>query len=396
MKLSKRIKEIKPSAAVDLDRVLTQMKADGENIISLNAGQPDFDTPNNIVEACTKALSLGKTKYTSINGILELRKAICDKLKKENNICYEPENIVVTTGAKQALYNTMQVLLNKGDEVIIPTPCWVSYMEMVKLAQAVPIGVKTTSNYHLDLQAISKAISPKTKAIIINTPNNPTGAVYTEKELRSLAKIAVKNNITIISDEVYEKLIYDENKHFSIASINDEVKQHCVTINGFSKAYSMTGWRIGYVACPKEVALAICSLQGHTTSNSTTFVQWAAIEALNGPQASVKKMRKEFNKRREFVFEALIKIDGIKCKKPQGAFYIFPDISSYFGKKDSEENVISNSVDLCSYLLKDAKVAVLPGSAFEDENCIRIAYSNSLRNITSALKKVKNSLNKLR
>lgn len=395
MKLSRRITEIKPSAAVELDRILTQMRENGEHIISLNAGQPDFQTPENIVEACKAALDEGKTKYTSINGITELRKTVCDKLKKDNNISYEPDEIVITTGAKQALYNTLQVLVDKKDEVIIPTPCWVSYSEMVKLAQGKVVAVKTKDDFHLDLGAIRKAVSRRTRAIIINSPNNPTGVVYTKKELEELVDLAVEKDFFIISDEVYEKLIYDRGKHFSPASFSKEAKAHCITINGLSKAYSMTGWRIGYVASNREISLAICSLQSHLTSNSTTFVQWAAVEALTGKQASVTKMKNEFDKRRNYVFNRLTSIDGITCVKPHGAFYMFPDVSSFFGKKNPEGEVIKNETDLCSFILKDAKVAILPGCAFDMNGHIRLAYATSMSDIKKALDAVEKSLKKL-
>lgn len=389
MKLSQRINQIKPSAAVDLDRKLALMREAGKQIISLSAGQPDFATPENIVRACNAALADGKTKYTSINGIAELRKAICGKLKKDNNITYTPEEIVVTTGAKQALFNAIQALVNPGDEVIIPTPCWISYKEMVKLAMGEPVPVPTTESFHPDFAAISKAITERTKAIIINTPNNPTGAVFTQAELEKLASLALEHNFYIISDEVYEKLIYGDGRHFSIASISEEVKNICVTINGFSKAYSMTGWRLGYAACPENLALAICSIQGHTTSNSTTFVQYAGIEALKGPQDSVETMRKEFENRLLYVYNRLTSIKGVTCVKPQGAFYLFPDISYYLG------SAVKDETELCSQILDKAGVAVLPGCAFDGPGHVRISCSNSMDNLCKGIDSIEKVLAEL-
>ncbi|MDD2503822.1 MAG: pyridoxal phosphate-dependent aminotransferase [Clostridia bacterium] len=393
--VTERIKRMTPSATIELEGTVAELKAAGVNVIGLNAGEPDFNTPENIVKACEKAIESGQTKYISVTGIMPLREAICKKLKKDNNVEYKPKEIVVSTGAKQALYNAVLTVCSSGDEVIIPTPCWVSYVEMVKLADAVPVLVDTDENFQLDIAAIEKAITPKTKAIIINTPNNPTGAVYTEKGLYALGQLAVKYNFYVISDEVYEKLIYDGCKHICIASLSEDIKAHSIIINGFSKAYAMTGWRIGYSAAPLDVAKGIASLQGHTTSNSTTFVQWAALEALEGPSETIEFMRKKFDERRVYLLERLRNMPGITCSKADGAFYLMPDISSYFGKCNGDKS-IDNSIDFCNYMLEEAHLAIVPGAAFEAPKTVRIAYSNSLENIKEGMDNMEKALAKLK
>lgn len=394
--ISKTVSNIRKSATIELTRTVASLEEQGQNIIKLNVGEPDFETPENIVKAGCEAITGGKTKYTTVNGISELRKAICSKLSKDNGLDYSPEEIVVSTGAKQALFNSIISLAGKGDEVIIPTPCWVSYIEMVKLASAKPVLVKTDAKYHLDIDAISKAVTDKTKAIIINNPCNPTGAVFASAELKKLVKLAIEHRIYVISDEVYEKLNYTGKPFVSVASVSKEAKDYCVIINGFSKAYAMTGWRIGYSASNRQVAGAISTVQGHTTSNSTTFVQWAALEALTGPQKSVKTMVREFDRRRIYLYGELCKIKGFRCKQAQGAFYLFPDVSYYFGKKTLQGDVIKNSDDFCLFILRNAKVALVPGSAFREPDCVRISYSNSMTNLKKAVKAIKNSLNYLR
>lgn len=393
--ITERIKRMTPSATIELEGTVAELEAAGVHVIGLNAGEPDFKTPENIVKACEKAVESGKTKYISVTGIKPLRDAICNKLKKDNNVDYTPNQIVVSTGAKQALYNAVLAICSPGDEVIIPTPCWVSYVEMVKLAEAVPVLVNTDESFQLDIAAIKKAITPKTKAIIINTPNNPTGAVYTEAGLHALGQLAVKNDFYVISDEVYEKLIYDGRKHICIASFSDEIKAHSIVVNGFSKAYAMTGWRIGYTASPSDIAKGIASLQGHTTSNSTTFVQWAALEALEGPSDTIEFMRRKFDERRIYLLERLRNMPGIKCSKADGAFYLLPDVSSYFGKSFGDK-IIKDSFDFCNYMLEEAHLAIVPGAAFEAPNTVRIAYSNSLENIKEGMDNMGKALAKLK
>lgn len=384
-----------PSATIELEGLVAELIVAGKNVIGLNVGEPDFDTPENIVNACNKAVKSGQTKYITVAGITPLRAAICEKLKKDNNVNYSLNEIVVSTGAKQALYNTLLTICNPGDEVIIPKPCWVSYVEMVKLAEGVPVFVETDENFQLNIDAIKRSLTSKTKAIIINTPNNPTGAVYKLEILNELGHLAIDNNFYVISDEVYEKLVYEDSIHICMASLSKDIKEHTIIINGFSKAYSMTGWRIGYSAAPIDISRGIASLQGHTTSNSTTFVQWAALEALEGPQDKIEIMRLEFDKRRIYLFERLQNIPGITCDKPDGAFYIMPDISNYLGKRNGTR-YINNSFDFCSYMLEEAFIAMVPGAAFESPHTVRISYSNSLENIRLGIDRMENALSKLR
>ena len=393
--LTKRITRITPSATCELEGTVAELKAAGVHIVGLNAGEPDFDTPVTVQMACLDAIRAGRTRYVSLAGIMELRKAICEKLLHDNGVSYTPGEIVVSTGAKQALYNVVETLVDPGDEVIVPTPCWVSYEEMIKLADATPVLVPTKADYHLDVAAIRAAVTEKTKAIMINTPNNPTGAVYSREELLALGELAVEKDFYVITDEVYEKLVYDGHAHVCIASLGEKIKEHCVIINGFSKAYAMTGWRIGYCAAPAAIAKGVTDLQGHTTSNSTTFVQWAAVEALQGQQDSVAYMREKFNERRIYLFNRLRNMKGITCANAEGAFYLLPDVSAYYGKRCGEQ-AINNSVDFCAYLLDEAHLAVVPGAAFEAPNTIRIAYSNSLENIREGMDHMEAALAKLR
>ena len=393
--IAKRIEIMTPSATIELEGKVAELKASGVKVIGLNAGEPDFNTPEHITKACEKALEEGKTRYININGIPQLREAICKKLEKDNNISYHPSQIVVSTGAKQALDNAVMSICNPGDEVIIPIPCWVSYVEMVKLAEGKPILVETDPNdFQLNINAIKKAITSKTRAIIINTPNNPTGAVYTEESLRALGDLAVKNDFYIISDEVYEKLVYNGKKHVCIASLSEEIKEHSIVINGMSKAYAMTGWRLGYSASPNDVARSMCSIQGHTTSNSTTFVQWAGVAALEGPSDTIELMRTKFDERRRYLVERLNSLPHITCANVDGAFYLLPDVSYYYGKSFNG-SVIKDSVDFAGFLLTEALLAVVPGSAFEAPNTIRIAYSNSLEMIKQGMDNMEKALAKL-
>ena len=393
--ISDRIKRMTPSATIELDGIVANLKADGVEVIGLNMGEPDFNTPEHISSACVKAIQEGKTKYVNVNGIPPLRDAICRKLMRENHVKYEPSQIVVSTGAKQALDNAVMAICNPGDEIIVPIPCWVSYIEMVKLADGIPILVDTDpKSFQLDLAAIDKAITPKTRGIMINTPNNPTGAVYTEGRLQALGELAVKNDFYIISDEIYEKLIYNNKKHVCIASLSEEIKEHTILINGLSKSFAMTGWRIGYSATPMDVARAISSLQGHTTSNSTTFVQWAAIEALEGPSDTIEFMRTKFDERRRYLVERLNSMPHISCFNVDGAFYLMPDVSDFFGKRFGKW-VIKDSVDFCAYILEEARVAIVPGSAFGAPNFVRIAYSNSLEAIRQGMDNIEKALARL-
>lgn len=392
--VSQRILGITPSATSTLGGKISEMKAAGVNVAAFNLGEPDFPTPDKITKACIDAALAGNTKYAAINGILPLRQAISEKLEKDNHVHYDPAQICVSTGAKQAVFNAVMALVDPGDEVIIPTPCWVSYVEMVKLAQGVPVLVPTREDFQMDLSAIEAAVTNRTKAIIINTPNNPTGASYPEQDLRALAKLAVQKDFYVISDEVYEKLIYGDTKHVSIASLSPEIYERTVTINGFSKAYSMTGWRLGYSAAPAEVAKGIAALQGHITTNSTTFVQYAGITALKECGEEIEQMRQEFCKRRDYMLERLTSIEGITCPMPGGAFYLMPDVSAYFGKKCGDR-VIKDSADFCSYMLEEAQVAIVPGAAFEMPSAVRFAYSVSIETIAQGMDRFEKALKKL-
>ena len=392
--ISKRIREMNPSVTSLLIGKIAAMKAAGEDIISFNAGEPDFQTPEPIVTACADAMAQGKTKYVSVEGILALRQAIAEKLRRDNALEYKPEQIVVTTGAKQALFNAVMAICDPGDEVIVPKPCWVSYVEIIKLAQGVPVLVDTKADYSLDMNAVKQAVTPKTRAIIINTPNNPTGAVYSREDLLALGNLAVAHAFYVIADEVYEKLIYDGNKHSSIGSLSPEIYNQTITINGFSKAFSMTGWRVGYSAAPLEISNAMRALQSHTTSNSTSFIQWACMAALSECDASLEVMRGEFEKRRDYTKGRLDKIPGITCTTPGGAFYLMPDVSAYFGKT-YKGTVIKDSVDFCEFVLTAGRVAIVPGAAFEMPNTVRFSYSTSLEIIEKGMDRFEEALKHL-
>lgn len=392
--LSDRVRRMAPSPTLELNSKIARLRAQGKTIIALNSGEPDFNTPAPIIEAAHQAMLDGKTKYTQTPGIPELRQAIADKLARENRIDYEPEEILVSTGAKYALTNAFQVLCNPGDEVIIPTPCWVSYVEMVKLAGAVPVLVPTRFDNQLDLDAIEAALTSRSRVILINSPNNPTGAVYPESDLRLLADLVLRHNLVLVSDEVYEKLIYGSTPHVSPASFSPEMKERTVTVNAFSKAYAMTGWRLGYAAGPADLIKGISAIQGHTTSNATSFVQWAAITALEVCEAYVEEMRQAFEARRDYLYGRVAALDGVECPFPDGAFYLFPDVSALFEKK-AGGRLIKDSVGLADYLLDEAGVALVPGIAFEGPRAIRLTYSNSMDNLVEAMDRIEEALSRL-
>lgn len=393
--LSRIVGNITPSATCELEGVVSDMKNAGIDVIELNAGEPDMPTPANIVEACVQAMREGKTKYVNTTGIEQLREAICRKLRLDNGVEYEPSQICVSTGAKQALNNAVMAVTNPGDEVIIPTPGWVSYVEIVKLVGGVPVCVECKADGQLDIRKIREAVTPKTAAILINTPNNPTGAVYSRESLEELAKLAVESDIYIISDEVYEKLIYGEERHECVTSFSEDVYRRAIIVNGMSKAYCMTGWRIGYTAAPKEIARGINAIQGHTTSNSTTFVQWAAMEALEKNENTVREMVEEFSRRRDYMFLRISRIPGIRCDNVKGAFYLLPDVSAYFGM-GYEGYTIENSLDFCDYILREARVAIVPGAAFMAPRTVRIAYTNSMERLREGMDRMEKALERLR
>lgn len=394
--LADRMKEFAASPTTMLVAKVAELKASGKDIVSLNVGEPDFDTPDYIKAAAQTAMEEGFTKYTAVSGIQELREAIVKKLQEDNGVAYKPNEISVATGAKQAIFNALMAIVSPGDEVILPIPCWVSYTELIKIAGGKPVFVEVdeANGFDLDIEAIKKAITPKTKGIIICDPNNPTGAIYKEANLRQLADLAVAKDFYIIADEIYEKLIYDGEKHFSIASISDAVKNQTITINGFSKAYAMTGWRLGYAAANTEVIGAINKIQSQTTSSVNSIAQKAGVEAILGPQKDMEAMVAEFAKRRLYVMERLNAMKGITCVNPKGAFYVLPDVSGCFGKQINGQSV-ENAVDFANLLLSEKLVALVPGEAFYAPGKVRISYSNSLENLKKAMDRIEEFVNEL-
>lgn len=397
MDLSNKAKEISPSITLEITAAAKSLKESGINVISFSAGEPDFNTPENIINAAINAMKDGKTKYTPTSGVLELRKAICTKLKDDNELLYKPSQIVVSTGAKQSLANTFVSILNKGDEVIIPIPYWVSYPELIKLADGVPIFVDNLkeNDYKYKIEDLRKVVTEKTKAILLNSPNNPTGSVYSKEELIEIAEFAKENDLIIISDEIYEKLIYDENKHISIASISEDAYKRTIVINGLSKAYAMTGWRIGYSAASEEIAKLMSNIQSHVTSNINSISQYAAIEALTGPQESLNEMVKEFKARRNYMVERLNEIEGISYIMPKGAFYIMVNVGGYFGKSISNK-LINSSLEFSKSLLEEEMVAVIPGIAFGLDEYIRLSYATSKEAIEEGLNRLEKYLQRLK
>ena len=393
--LSKRIASITPSATHAMTARIAEKRAAGESIITFSIGEPDFLTPRPIVEACELALREGKTKYTSSNGIAALREAVCEKLRKDNGLRYSPAQICISSGAKQALSNAVYALCDEGDEVLIPTPCYVSYVEIVKLAGGVPVLVPTNDDFSLNTENFRKAVTPRTKLILLNSPNNPTGAVYSRMSLEELARIVEENDLYVISDEIYEKLVYDGVKVTSIASVSDAMYERTVVVNGFSKAYSMTGWRLGYTASNLTVSKACNAFQGHMASCPVSFVQYAALKALKDCDTAVEEMRRAFEMRRDYMYARLNTMPGIRCQKPQGAFYLMPDVRAYLGRSDGERK-IETAEELCNYLLDEAGVAAVFGEAFCMPGTIRFAYANSMENIRLGMDRMETALTNLK
>jgi len=394
--LSRRVRSINPSPTLAITAEAKRMKAQGIDVVGFGAGEPDFDTPDHIKEAAKKALDRGFTKYTPASGMRELKEAVCRKLKEENGLEYEPDQVLISCGAKHSIFNAILALCDEGDEVILPSPYWVSYPEMIKLAQAKPVIIKTTqeNSFKITSQQLEEAISSKTKLFILNSPSNPTGMIYTKDELRIISDILTEARIYCISDEIYEKIIYDGWEHTSIASLNPRIKELTILVNGVSKTYSMTGWRIGYAAGPKEIIQAMSNLQSHSTSNPTSVSQVAAIAALQSSQEEVRRMVDEFQRRRDHIVKRLNRIPGISCLKPPGAFYAFPDISRIIGKSYNEK-IIRNSISLAQLLLYEAKVAVVPGAAFGADEHLRFSYATSMENIDKGLDRVEEFVKKL-
>lgn len=397
MKLANRALNISPSPTMAIDTEAKKLLARGVNAISFGAGEPDFDTPDYIKEAAVTAIWAGKTKYTPVAGILALREAICRKLKADQDLEYEPDQIIVSAGAKHSLYNTMQVLVQDGDEVILPAPYWVSYLEQIKLAGATPriINTREENGFKLTPSELERAINPRTRLLILNSPCNPTGVVYTGADLASLKEVILRYDFSVISDEIYESFIYDGLKHISIASLAPELKERTIVINGVSKAYSMTGWRIGYAAAPQPVIMAMTALQGHSTSNPTSIAQEASVAALNGDQGPLKKMVAEYLRRRNYMYKRLVDLPGITCILPGGSFYAFPNVKYYFGKT-YKGRLIGCATDLAEVLLEEAHVAVIPGAAFGNDDYIRLSYVCSIKKIDEGLDRISDMLDKIK
>lgn len=384
MKISKRASIVQPSATLSITSKAKQMKADGLDVVSLGAGEPDFDTPDFIKKAAIEAINAGQTKYTPTSGTPALKKAICAKLKRENGLDYDPAQIVVSCGAKHSLYNAIQVLCDEGDELIIPSPYWVSYTEMANLAGATPVLIDTNdeSAFKITAAQLKAAITPKTRALILNSPSNPTGSVYSRAELEEIAKVVVEKDIFVISDEIYEHILYDDVEFVSIASLGDEIKKRTVLVNGMSKAYSMTGWRIGYLAAQKELASTITRVQDHSTSGPCSISQAAAVEAINNGLPACKEMVAEFKKRRDYIIGRVEGIKGLSAVKPNGAFYLFINIAETGYK----------SMDFAAKLLDEKMVAAVPGLPFGSDAHIRVSYATSMANLQKAFDRIEEFL----
>ena len=380
IKLAARVGEVPPSITLAIAAKAKAMKAEGIDVCSLSTGEPDFDTPEHIKAAAKQALDAGKTKYGPVAGEPQLKAAIARKLQSDNNLNYQPENIIVTNGGKHSLYNLMMAAIDPGDEVIIPAPYWLSYPEMVKLASGKPVIVRTdaSTGYKITPEQLTRAITPKTKLFVLNSPSNPTGMVYTPAEIKALAEVIVDRDILVVADEIYEKIIYDGAQHVSIGSLGKEIFDRTLISSGFAKAYSMTGWRIGYLAGPIELIKATSTIQGHSTSNVCTFAQYGAISALESSQESVEKMRQAFAQRRQVIFELLDAVPGISCIKPDGAFYMFVNISK----------TGMNSLEFCDAFLEQQQVAVIPGIAFGADDHIRLSYATDLGTIKKAVERL--------
>ena len=385
MKISKKVSAIAPSATLAIDAKAKELKAQGIDVAGFGAGEPDFDTPQNIKDAAVRALNAGCTKYTPASGTLELKKAVCAKFARDNGLTYTPDQIVVSNGAKHSLVNIFMAICDPGVEVIIPAPYWVSYPEMVKLADGVPVSLETTAATHFKFTAeqLERAITPKTVALILNSPSNPTGMAYSREELEQIAKVCVKHGIYVVSDEIYEHLLY-EGEHVSIASLGEDIKAQTIIVNGVTKTYAMTGWRIGYTASDAKLAKAMGNLQSHASSNPNSIAQAATVEALNGPQDSVAVMKAEFAKRRDYMVSRINAMNGVSCIAPHGAFYVFMSIEELVGKT-LHGKVITGANDFAQILLEEAKVAVVPSEGFGIPNYVRWSYATSMETIQKGL-----------
>ena len=393
LSLSQRSEKVAPSSTLAITAKINSMQAEGIDIVKFAAGEPDFDTPEYIKDAAIESLRNGFTKYTPVTGITELREAIVEKFKRDNNLVYSPSQIIVSCGAKHSIYNILQAICNPGDEVVFAAPYWVSYPEMVKLADAKPIVVETTAdqNFCMKPEQIESVLSDRTKAIIISSPSNPTGTVYDAATLAQIGELALKHQFYVISDEIYESLLYDNLKHQSIASLDEAVQEIAFVVNGVSKAYSMTGWRIGYAAGPEKAIQAMSRIQSHSTSNPTSIAQIGALTALTASQEAVEEMRRAFEERRNVICQRFDEIEGFTYAKPQGAFYIFPDVSAHYGRNINGKTV-NGSLDMTAYLLVNARVGVIPGSASGADNHLRLSFATSLAEINRGLDRIEEAL----
>ena len=395
-RVAKRMEAISPSLTLAISAKAKAMKAAGESVVSFSVGEPDFNTPDHIIQAAKTALDNGHTKYTPSSGLLPLRKAICEKFQKDNGLEYEPSQIIVSNGAKHSIFNACYALLDEGDEVIIPEPYWLTYPEVVKVCGGVPkyLSCKKENKYKFSAEDLKNAITPKTKMLIFNSPSNPTGAVYNEEEVRAIAKVCEDAEIFVLADEIYEKLCYNGVKPFSIAKCSEKMKELTITINGVSKTYAMTGWRVGYLAAPKDVAKAIDSFQSHATSNASSISQWATIEALKSTDEEIAEMVNVFDKRRATLLQLISEIDGVQAVEPDGAFYVMLVVGGLYGKS-YHGKTITNSIEFADALLESEKVATIPGISFGADDCLRLSYSLSEEDIQIGLARIKKFVSEL-
>jgi len=396
LELSKRAQKISASLTLAISAKANKLKAAGEDVVSFGAGEPDFDTPEYICEAAREALEVGFTRYTAASGYEDLKNAVKDKLKRDNNLEYDTDQIIVSNGAKHSLFNTFQAILNPGDEVIIPVPYWLTYPETVKMGGGKPVFIETKEEegFKINIERLQEMVNEKTKALILNSPSNPTGSIYNKEELEAIAKVAVDNEIIVVSDEIYEKIVYDGNEHISIASLNEDIKDLTIVINGVSKAYAMTGWRIGYAAGPQEIIEIMSNIQSHATSNPNSIAQYASNAGLRGDHSFMEERRNKFSERRDYMYDKINSIEGLSCLKPGGAFYIMMNIEDIIGKNIAGEK-IQDSFSFAEQLLEVKKVAVVPGVAFGADNFIRLSYANSLENIKEGLQRIEEFVDEL-
>lgn len=391
--LSEKAKRVKPSSTLAITAKAKALRAEGVDVVGFGAGEPDFNTPKNICDAAIEAINSGFTKYTPASGTDELKAAICKKFHDFNHLTYVPQQIVVSNGGKQGLQNVFSAILNPGDEVIVPAPYWLSYPEMIKLADGKPVYVVATkeNGYKVTAQQIEEAITPNTKALVLNSPSNPTGSIYTRNELKEIADVVVKHDIYVVADEMYENLIYGAEEHVSIASLGDEIYKRTITCSGLSKSYAMTGWRIGYVGASLEIAKLMSAIQSHETSNPNSIAQKAAVEALTGPQDTVDVMKEEFDKRRKYMYDRICKMPYISCNEPKGAFYMFIDASE-LSQKSYQGNTIGNAAEIARILLDDYSVAIIPCADFGFPNHFRLSYAISIESIEKGLDRIEEFL----